>query len=66
MINDTNLRPARVFQPVQHDNNVEYIDQVEFRYAPTTWSDTESLDRGMNAMRINGVCFHCLNHFPTE
>ncbi|VUZ48628.1 unnamed protein product [Hymenolepis diminuta] len=55
MINDTNRRPARVFPPVQHDNNTEYSDQVEFRYAPTTWSDTESLDRGMNAMRINGA-----------
>ncbi|KAM3177867.1 hypothetical protein ACTXT7_003704 [Hymenolepis weldensis] len=54
MMDDTNRRPARVFPPVQHDNNAEYSDQIEFRYAPTTWSDTESLDRSMNAMRING------------
>ncbi|KAM7539907.1 hypothetical protein Aperf_G00000021031 [Anoplocephala perfoliata] len=44
----------RVNTPTRHDSNSNYRDQVEFRYAASAWSDTESLDRSMSAMRVNG------------
>uniref|UniRef100_A0A158QIP8 TGc domain-containing protein n=1 Tax=Rodentolepis nana TaxID=102285 RepID=A0A158QIP8_RODNA len=54
MLNDTNRVLTRVLSPTQYEDNADNRDQFEFRYAPTTWSDTESLDRGMSSMRING------------
>lgn len=62
MVNEPNRRSARVISPNQLDNsNYDARDQIEFRYAPTTWSDTESLDRSMSAMRLNGVRFQTLS-----
>ncbi|VDM21145.1 unnamed protein product [Hydatigera taeniaeformis] len=43
-----------MFSPTAYNGASGYRDQVEFRYAPSTWSDTESIDRGIGSMRING------------
>ncbi|KAL5964339.1 hypothetical protein TSMEX_007907 [Taenia solium] len=52
--NEENRRTPKMFSPTAYNDNSGYRDQVEFRYAPSTWSDTESIDRGIGAMRING------------
>ncbi|CDS40089.1 Transglutaminase [Echinococcus multilocularis] len=52
--NGENSRALRTFSPSAYNGNSGYRDQVEFRYAPSTWSDTESLDRGIGAICIKG------------
>ena len=55
MNNEFNRRTPGVLSPTMYDNDAGARDQLEFRYAPTVWSDTESLERGIGGMRINGV-----------
>ncbi|VDD81628.1 unnamed protein product [Mesocestoides corti] len=52
---ESGRRTPRVLASNAHDYDANYKDHLEFRYAPSAWSDTESLDRGMGAMGINGV-----------
>lgn len=53
--NEENRRTPRTFSPTAYNGNSGYRDQVKFRYAPSAWSDTDSIDGGIGAMRINGV-----------